>query len=119
MYYKTGHFYLLLTIDSFKKSFLQGQNLSFSNFFPTETIETIIAHTPHKRTSVFSPLVTLQAFIFQDRAGLRHGVFQHAKFGSLLGTENTQHRDPAMRRQGQITNQSDGGTRMFRTIICQ
>ena len=52
-------------IDSFKKSFLQGQKLSFSNFFPTETIEAIIAHTPHKRTSVFSPLITLQAFIFQ------------------------------------------------------
>ena len=52
-------------IDSFKKSFLQGQNLPFNDFFPAETIEAIIAHTPHKRTSVFSPLITLQAFIFQ------------------------------------------------------
>ena len=52
-------------IDSFKKSFLHGQKLPFNDFFPAETIEAIIAHTPHKRTSVFSPLITLQAFIFQ------------------------------------------------------
>jgi hypothetical protein len=49
-------------IDSFKKSFLQFQKLPFNDFFPTETI---IAHTPQKRTSVFSPLITLKAFIFQ------------------------------------------------------
>jgi len=52
-------------INSFKKSFLQGQKLPLNDFFPTETIEAIIAHTPQKRTSVFSPLITLQAFIFQ------------------------------------------------------
>ena len=52
-------------IHSFKKSFLQFEKLPFNDFFPAETIETIIAHTPHKRTSVFSPLITLQAFIFQ------------------------------------------------------
>jgi hypothetical protein len=52
-------------IDSFKKSFLQGQKQPLNDFFPTETIENIIAHTPHKRTSVFTPLITLQAFIFQ------------------------------------------------------
>jgi hypothetical protein len=52
-------------IDSFKMSFLHGQKLPFNDFFPAETIEAIIAHTPHKRTSVFSPLITLQAFIFQ------------------------------------------------------
>lgn len=52
-------------IDSFKKSFLQGQKLPLNDFFPVETIEAIIVHTPQKRTSVFSPLITLQAFIFQ------------------------------------------------------
>jgi Transposase DDE domain len=52
-------------IDRFKKSFLQVQKLPFNDFFPIETIATIIAHTPHKRTSVFSPLITLKAFIFQ------------------------------------------------------
>jgi hypothetical protein len=52
-------------IDRFKLSFLQAQKLPFNDFFPTETIEAIIAHTPHTRTSVFSPLVTLKAFIFQ------------------------------------------------------
>ena len=52
-------------IDRFKLSFLQAQKLPFNDFFPTETIEAIIAHTPHTRTSVFSPLITLKAFIFQ------------------------------------------------------
>jgi hypothetical protein len=52
-------------IRSFKKSFLQLEKLPFNDFFPAKTIEAIIAHTPHKRTSVFSPLITLQAFIFQ------------------------------------------------------
>ena len=52
-------------IDRFKQSFLQAQKLPFNDFFPTETIEAIIAHTPHTRTSVFSPLITLKAFIFQ------------------------------------------------------
>lgn len=52
-------------IHSFKKSFLQFEKLPFNDFFPDKTIETIIANTPHKRTSVFSPLITLQAFIFQ------------------------------------------------------
>jgi hypothetical protein len=52
-------------IDSFKKSFLQIEKLPLNDFFPPETIEAIIAHTPQKRTSVYSPLITLQAFIFQ------------------------------------------------------
>jgi hypothetical protein len=52
-------------IHSFKKSFLQFEKRPFNDFFPAKTIEAIIAHTPHKRTSVFSPLITLQAFIFQ------------------------------------------------------
>lgn len=52
-------------IENFKKSFLQLQKLPFNDFFPTETIETIIACTRQKRTSVFSPLITLKAFIFQ------------------------------------------------------
>jgi len=64
-------------IDNFKKLFLQVQELPFNNFFPTETIETIIAHTPHKRTSVFSPLITLKTFIFQvlsDDSSCQHAV---------------------------------------------
>ncbi len=34
-------------------------------FFADNVIADIIKHTPHKRTSVFTPLVTLKAFIFQ------------------------------------------------------
>ena len=52
-------------IDRFKKSFLQTQDLPFEDFFPAASIADIIANTPHKRSSVFSPLVTLKAFIFQ------------------------------------------------------
>jgi hypothetical protein len=52
-------------IHHFKKSFLQFEKLPFNDFFPDKTIEAIIANTPHKRTSVFSPLITLKAFIFQ------------------------------------------------------
>ena len=54
-----------LQIDSFKKSFLQFKDLLFNDFFPTEVIEAIIAHTPRKRASVFPPLVTLKAFMFE------------------------------------------------------
>jgi hypothetical protein len=52
-------------IRSFKKSFLQLEKLPFNDFFHAKTIEAIIAHTPHKRTSVLSPLITLKALIFQ------------------------------------------------------
>jgi hypothetical protein len=52
-------------IDSFKKSILQIEKLPLNDFFSPETIEAIIAHTPQKRTSEYSPLITLQAFIFQ------------------------------------------------------
>ena len=52
-------------IHNFKKSFLQVEKRPFNDFFPAKTIAAIIANTPHKRTSVFSPLITLQAFIFQ------------------------------------------------------
>jgi hypothetical protein len=51
-------------IEKFKKSFFQSPNLPFSNFF-ADDIADIIEHTPHKRDSVFTPLVTLKAFMFQ------------------------------------------------------
>ena len=40
-------------------------DLPFSNFFADSDIADIIKHTAHKRDSVFTPLVTLKAFIFQ------------------------------------------------------
>jgi len=52
-------------IEKFKKSFFQSPNLPFSNFVADDDIADIIEHTPHKRDSVFTPLVTLKAFIFQ------------------------------------------------------
>ncbi len=52
-------------IENFKKSFLQFPSLPFSHFFADNVIADIIEHMPYKRTSVFTPLVTLKAFIFQ------------------------------------------------------
>ncbi|MFA5982392.1 MAG: hypothetical protein WC782_00070 [Methylococcaceae bacterium] len=52
-------------IDRFKKAFLQIQQLPFKDFFPTDAIAEIIAHTRGRRGSVFTPLVTLKTFIFQ------------------------------------------------------
>jgi hypothetical protein len=54
-----------LQIDRFKKSFLQNQGLPVNGFLLTEAIEAIIAYTPDKRTPVFSPVITLNAFMFQ------------------------------------------------------
>jgi hypothetical protein len=51
--------------EKFKKSFFQSPDLPFSNFFADDDIADIIKHTPHKRNSVFTPLITLKAFIFQ------------------------------------------------------
>src|SRR5450631_1801350 len=56
---------IMQQIDIFRKSFLQSQGLAFDNFFSADSIAGIIANTPHKRSSVFPPLVTLKAFIFQ------------------------------------------------------
>jgi hypothetical protein len=63
--------------------------------------------------------IHLQAFVCQDCAGPRQGLFQEAKFGGLLGAENTQHSDPALKRQWQITHQSSGSAGMLRTIVRQ
>lgn len=52
-------------IENFKKAFLQYPDSLFERFFVDDDIADIIRHTPHKRTSIFTPLVTLQAFIFQ------------------------------------------------------
>ena len=52
-------------IEKFKKSFFQSPNLPFNNFLADDDIADIIEHTSHKRTAVFTPLITLKAFIFQ------------------------------------------------------
>ena len=52
-------------IDIFRKSFLQSQGLAFDNFFQPTALPGLSRTPPHKRSSVFPPLVTLKAFIFQ------------------------------------------------------
>jgi hypothetical protein len=43
--------------------------LPFDNFFPVGKLASIVEHTPAKRGSVFTPLVTLKAFILQVLSG--------------------------------------------------
>ncbi|MDO9139546.1 MAG: hypothetical protein Q7U38_04380 [Methylobacter sp.] len=64
-------------INRFKKSFLQFQVPDMEVFFSTDSIADIIAHTPHKLSSVFSPLVTLKAFIFQVLSDDGSSLSQH------------------------------------------
>jgi hypothetical protein len=64
-------------IERFRKAFLQPSTSPFSELFPASIISPIIAHTPHKRSSVFTPLVTLKAFLFQvlgDDGSCKHAV---------------------------------------------
>jgi hypothetical protein len=64
-------------IDRFRKSFLQSQDLPFDDLFSASVIADIIKHTRYKRTRVFTPLVTLKAFIFQvlgEDHSCRHAV---------------------------------------------
>jgi hypothetical protein len=70
-----------LQIDRLRKSFLQFKELPFNDFFPSSVIADIIRHTPHIRTTVFTPLVTLNAFIFQV-LGEDHSC-KHAAAGVL------------------------------------
>jgi len=44
---------------------LQSHDLPFDNFFSADCIGSIVAHTPATRSTVFTPLVTLKAFIGQ------------------------------------------------------
>jgi len=51
--------------------------LPFNDFFPDDCIADIIKYTPHKRSSVFPPLVTLKSFILQvlgDDGSCKHAV---------------------------------------------
>ena len=52
-------------IIKFKNSFLNSPELPFINYFSSEDIAEIISHSHPVRDSVFTPLVTLKAFIFQ------------------------------------------------------
>lgn len=56
-------------ITRFRESFLQFTHLPFDDLFPIENLATIVENTPSKRGSVFTPLVTLKAFIFQVFSG--------------------------------------------------
>jgi len=56
---------LLHQVRQFKNSFCQFSHLPFSDVLSTETLEQIIAHSANSRDRIFTPLVTLKAFIFQ------------------------------------------------------
>ena len=51
-------------LNDLKSHFCNPKNPGL-RIFSADSIANIIANTPHKRSSVFLPLVTLKAFIFQ------------------------------------------------------
>jgi hypothetical protein len=52
-------------IRQFKNAIFQFSHLSFSDILSTDTLEQIIEHSVASRDRIFTPLVTLKAFIFQ------------------------------------------------------
>ena len=52
-------------IQSFKNTVLQLAELPFSDILSTDSLEQIIESSSHKRNRIFTPLVTLKAFISQ------------------------------------------------------
>lgn len=52
-------------IRKFKNSIFQFSHLPFADILSTENLEQIIAHSVSSRDRIFTPLVTLKAFIFQ------------------------------------------------------
>jgi len=52
-------------IFSFKKTVMQLSHLPFSDILPSKCLQQIIDSSPRKRNRIFTPLVTLKAFISQ------------------------------------------------------
>ena len=56
---------VLYQVRKFKNSIFQFSHLPFSDILSTNTLEQIIEHSENNRERIFTPLVTLKAFIFQ------------------------------------------------------
>ena len=56
---------VLHQIRQFKKSIFQFAHLPFADIMTTDVLEQIIEHSTSSRDRIFTPLVTLKAFIFQ------------------------------------------------------
>jgi Transposase DDE domain len=56
---------VLQQIRKFKNSIFQFSHLPFSDVLSTDALEQIIEHSAGSRDRIFTPLVTLKAFIFQ------------------------------------------------------
>ncbi len=56
---------VLHQIRQFKKSIFQFARLPFADIMTTDVLEQIIEHSTSSRDRIFTPLVTLKAFIFQ------------------------------------------------------
>ena len=52
-------------IRHFKKSLFQFPHLPFSDILSTDALEQIIEHSANSKDRIYTPLVTLKAFIFQ------------------------------------------------------
>ena len=56
---------VLLQIRQFKNSIFQFSHLPFADILSTDALQAIIEHSTSSRERIFTPLVTLKAFIFQ------------------------------------------------------
>ncbi len=61
----TTQYSLYYQIRRFKNSILQLQNLPFSEVLNSDILRQIIEDSAHRRDRIFTPLVTLSAFIYQ------------------------------------------------------
>ncbi len=61
----TTQYSLYYQIRTFKNSILQLQNLPFSEVLNSDILRQIIEDSAHRRDRIFTPLVTLSAFIYQ------------------------------------------------------
>ncbi len=56
---------VLQQIRQFKNSIFQFSHLPFVDVLSTDALEQILEHSANSRDRIFTPLVTLKAFIFQ------------------------------------------------------
>ena len=59
---------VLQQVRKFKNSILQFSHLPFADILSTDTLEKIIEHSADSKDRIFTPLVTLKAFIFQQES---------------------------------------------------
>jgi len=77
-------------IRQFKNSIFQFSHLPFSDILSTDALDLIIEHSESSRERIFTPLVTLKAFIFQVlRQAVNHVLSERLYVGKLANSIQT------------------------------